>query len=82
VVEYLYTGRVAEIELEIVVELLVAVDLLGLWRLIQICEIALQPLLSPQNVVSFLVAAQFHHAEQLKQGRLVRLHSFVQHACI
>ena len=50
VVEYLYTGRVEDISPTVCIELLTASDLLGLQRLTQLCEKAIKPLLTAQNV--------------------------------
>ncbi len=51
VVEYIYTGRVQNLPAALCVELLVASNVLGLRRLTQICERAIQPLLDEENVL-------------------------------
>jgi len=65
VVEYLYTGRVENLPPDLCMEVLVASNLLGLRRLTQICEKAIQPLLEEENVVAVCQAAEFHNAIEL-----------------
>ena len=68
VVEYLYTGKVKKLSFDLSIETLAASNLLGLKGLQHICERAIQPLLSPENVIGVYEAAVFHNATQLANG--------------
>ena len=50
VVEYLYTGRVENLDPETIIEVLATSNMLGLKRLTELCEKAIQPLLNEENV--------------------------------
>ena len=50
IVEYLYTGMVKQFEPENIMEVFEASNMLGLDRLTQLCEKAIQPLLDESNV--------------------------------
>ena len=65
VVEFLYTGRIENIDPDICIELLVTSNMLGLKRLTQLCERTILPLLSEENVLAIYEAAIHYNAPQL-----------------
>lgn len=66
VLEFLYTDEVEEIPSEMAVHLLMASERFLLVRLKSLCEGAIRKSVTPENVVSTLLAAHIHHAESLR----------------
>jgi hypothetical protein len=69
VIEYLYTGRVDGLSPDLGIEVLAASNMLGLKRLTQLCERAVQPILDADNVIAVCQAAEHHNATQLLEGK-------------
>lgn len=60
-----HNDRRTQMPPEIALEVLVAADMLNLQRLVQLSEIALQPVIDAGNAVPLYLAAEAHGAKQL-----------------
>jgi len=76
VVEYLYTGRVRQLDPPLLMDLLAAANMLELPRLVTLCEKELQPLLNADNVIAVWQAATYHQAKQLQEACV---HAMIAH---